>query len=523
MHFLVRLPFFLRRPISIRDAEQVIELRLRDRENLFLDLVRRTIYGFPQSPYRRLLDWAGCEAGDLKNLVSKEGVEGALTALYRQGVCLTIDEFKGRKPVVRGSANFEFHPHLFQNPILSHHLRIRTSGSRNPGIPVPVNFAYIRSRCINALLGLTAQGGIKWLHALWGIPGGSALIHLLEFSGFGVHPARWFSQVDPASHGLHARYLWSAKAARWASFLAGVPLPRIQHAPACDPGLVLNWIIETLRSGRVPHLLSYVSSVVRLCQAAKGAGAEIKGARFTVIGEPVTPERLAIIRQAGAEAFPRYGSAECGTIGYACLAPDAPDEVHFLHDRLALIQEDLGNERRRVPARTLFISTLDPATPFILLNVSLGDQAVVLKRNCGCPLQNDGWTTHLHSIRSNEKLTSGGMSFLDTDIIRILEKVLPDRFGGGPTHYQLTEDIDQNGLSTLELRVHPAVGPVESKAVAETFFAAIGSNSGGPSNGIERIIEHVWRDGGLLRVVQSPPLSTNSGKILHFHVSQPQP
>jgi len=31
-----------------------------------------------------------------------------------------------------------------------------------------------------------------------------------------------------------------------------------------------------------------------------------------------------------------------------------------------------------------------------------------------------GWDTHIHSIRSPEKLTAGGMSFLDTDVVRVI-------------------------------------------------------------------------------------------------------
>ena len=512
--FMAELPFFLRRPIRRRQAQKALRLRLENRQLLFLNMVRRTIYDFPASIYHRLLRWAGCEAGDLEKLVRQEGIEGALNVLYRQGVYLTVEEFKGRRPVVRGSAQLTVHPRLFQNPALSSHLTIRTSGSRSSGTVVPVDFAYIRSRSINALLGLSAMGGVEWLHAVWGIPGGSALVHLLEFSGFGAHPVRWFSHVDPESPGLHPRYRWSARALRWASILAGMPLPRLQHVPIYDPQRVMSWITKVLRSGEIPHLLTYTSSAVRLCQTAREAGIEMPGAQFTVTGEPVTAVRLAAIRQTGAKAIPRYGSAESGTIGYGCLKPEVADEVHLLHDRLALIQPEERSER--IPAGTLFVSTLDPATPFILLNVSLGDQAIMLERNCGCPLQQYGWATHLHSIRSHEKLTCGGMLFTATDIVRVMEETLPQRFGGMATHYQLVEEEDKDGRPCLRLLVHPDVGAVEPRVVAETFLAAISSG-----NGIERIKALAWRDADLLRVERSPPLATNSGKILHLHLRHP--
>jgi hypothetical protein len=76
------------------------------------------------------------------------------------------------------------------------------------------------------------------------------------------------------------------------------------------------------------------------------------------------------------------------------------------------------------------------------LNALLGDQAVVLSRDCGCPFERLGWTLHAHTIRSDEKVTAAGMNFSDGELIHVLEEVLPARFGGTPTHYQLAEDED---------------------------------------------------------------------------------
>lgn len=116
--------------------------------------------------------------------------------------------------------------------------------------------------------------------------------------------------------------------------------------------------------------------------------------------------------------------------------------------------------------------------------------------------------------RSYEKLTAGGMIFLDTDVIRVLEEVLPARFGGGPTDFQLVEDEAEGGAPRLQLRVHPGLGPLDPSAMAETFLAAIGHGSG-----VERVMGLVWREGHFLRVEREAPLATASGKILHhLHV-----
>jgi hypothetical protein len=43
------------------------------------------------------------------------------------------------------------------------------------------------------------------------------------------------------------------------------------------------------------------------------------------------------------------------------------------------------------------------------------------------------------------------MTFLDTDVIRVLEEILPARFGGGPADYQLVEDERADGQPCLRL------------------------------------------------------------------------
>ena len=55
-----------------------------------------------------------------------------------------------------------------------------------------------------------------------------------------------------------------------------------------------------------------------------------------------------------------------------------------------------GGARPGLPPDALLISSIRPSTAFILLNVAMGDQAVVSERACGCPYEQLGWTTHLH-------------------------------------------------------------------------------------------------------------------------------
>jgi hypothetical protein len=510
--FLTRLPAHLRHPITVSEAREILYRRLQHRESDFLALVRRTIYPYPESPYRQLLEIAGCGYDDLARLVTKDGLDEALRVLCRAGVYLTVEEFKGRRPTIRGGVSIDVTPDRCRNPSLVGHLRVQSSGSRGPRTETVKTLEYLRDQAVNKCLVLDGRGG-PWRLAHWDVPGGG-LTALLASSLSGTTPERWFSPVDPRDPRLHARYRWSARAIRWGSLLAGRPLPAPRHVPVDDPLPIARWMRDVLETGGQPLLVGYSSAVVGLCQAARAAGIEIPGAQFTLDGEPLTQARLDVIRQVGADALPTYATSEAGRTGDGCLARHEVDEVHVESDLHGLIQPGAGGARPGLPPDSLLISSIRPSTAFILVNVSMGDQATLFERACGCPYEQLGWTTHLHSIRSFEKLTAAGMTFLDTDVIRVLEEVLPGRFGGIPSDYQLVEEEAADGAPRIRLLVHPRVGPLPEDAVAQAFLAAIGRGSGA-----ERIMSLVWGDARLLRIERRPPVAAETGKVLHLHAA----
>jgi hypothetical protein len=512
--FLRGLPRFLRRPLAPEEAHAILRRRLARRDADFLHLVRRTVYEHAGSPYRTLLQWAGCQYGDLERLVARDGVEGALTTLLRAGVYLTVDELKGRRPVVRGPRVLPVTPGQLRNPCASLHMAAWSSGSRGAGTPIVNGLDALRDRAVNTCLTLEARGGLSWEKGVWAVPGSLTLI--LRYAAFGAPPTGWFSAVDPSTPELHPRYRWSERALRWGGALARVPLPSQRHAPPHRPQPVLDWTHDVLSRGRIPHLWAFPSAAVRAVQAATEAGVDMRGARFTVTGEPVTAARLATMRAAGVDAVPDYGSAESGgVVAYGCLSPEAPDDVHVYHDLHAAVQP--GPEGLpALPARAVCLSSIRLTSPLVLLNVSMGDQAVLKSRSCGCPLERLGWRTHLHTIRSFEKLTAGGVTFQDADVVRVLEETLPARFRGGPLDYQLIEEEAPDGRPGLRLVVHPRLGSLPADAIAGAFLDAI--STGG---GAARVAGTLWQETGLLRVERRPPLSTRGGKILHVHAAHP--
>lgn len=193
------------------------------------------------------------------------------------------------------------------------------------------------------------------------------------------------------------------------------------------------------------------------------------------------------------------------------MAPALADDCHLYHDLYALIQPGAAGAAAGLPEQALLVTSLQPSAPLILLNVSLGDQAELSTRACGCPLAALGWPTHLQRIRSFEKLNAGGAMLVERDVIRILEDVLPRRFGGGPTDFQLLEREGEGGHPRLSLVVHPRLGQLDESAVRDGMLGALAA-----VDGDGRRMADAWRRAGWLDVVRRAPTVSEEGKLLHL-------
>ncbi len=508
--FFAALGPHLRRPVTVERARAILRQRLEQREVDFLALARHAVYGHPASPYRPLLRRAGCEYGDLERLVRQRGLEGALAVLHRSGVYLNVGELKGRSPATRGEVAVPADLERLRNPA-SRMDEPAPAGA--PACRVSLYRAMFADLAVNATLALDARGGTHWAHGVWFVsqlsPSG-AILWLLRHRGPGYRPDRWFMRVDPRTLPKPLER-WVPVVARWVSQAAGAPLPRAEFVPVDEPSPILAWIHETRRNGRTPHLATLTTAAVDLCHTAERLGTDLSGVQFGVSSEPVTAARLAAIRRVGAEALPSYGAREAGLMAYGCLSPSKPDDMHLYDDVYAVIQPGHAGVEAGLPAEALFVTSLRASSPYILLNVSLGDRGVIERRACGCPLEAIGWTTHVHTVRSFEKLRISGALVLTDDLMRLLEEVLPARFGGGPTDYQLVEDDAEvaGGKPRLRLLIHPRVGSVGPQAVADAFRAAV--SAAGISVG------HLWGDMRWLMVERRPPYLSDHGKLPVIH------
>jgi hypothetical protein len=129
------------------------------------------------------------------------------------------------------------------------------------------------------------------------------------------------------------------------------------------------------------------------------------------------------------------------------------------------------------------------------------------ERDCGCGAVPAPFRRHLHTIRSYEKLTSEGMNFLGADLLGLVEQILPGRFGGSPTDYQLVEQ-EESGLPTVRVVVRPTVGEVDEGQVVQEVLEFLRSRGHG-----QELMAGVWADGRILRIVREDPHVTPGGKI----------
>jgi hypothetical protein len=515
LRFARRLPGFLSQTLGAAEARALVTARLAQRPAALLRILADAVFARPQSVYARLFANAGIALGDVAELVARSGVEVALERLHDAGVFVTLEEVKGRRVLRRGSLEIAVRAEDFDNPLLAASYEARSGGSRRAGTRVLVDLDLLAYEAAHQALYAEVRGLEGRVAAQWRPvpPGVAGINNALRSARIGQPLECWFSQTDPAraarSDAWLLRYLVHAGRGR--------TIPAPEHVPVDEAETVARWIAEVRARGRTALLDSATSGLVRVCTAAAAAGLDISGTALRFGGEPLTAARAAVLRDAGALALARYSMAEVGMMGVGCARPRAIDEVHLLSDKLAFIQRDrtVAADGRTVGA--LSITTLLPASPKILLNAEIDDYGVLDEHRCGCGFEDLGLRWHLHTIRSFEKLTSEGMSFLGADLLRLVENVLPARFGGDATRYQIVEE-DRAGLPAVEIRVHPSVGAVDEDELVATALGALAAIS--PTH---RMMAESWQRAETLRVVRAPPLVTAGAKILPLHVRRGGP
>lgn len=504
---LVGLRRWLNRPMSFDEARRRVAQRLETRGESFLRLLRRCVFANPKSPYLPLLRRADCTEDDIARGVRRDGVEAELRRLKDAGVWLSLDEFKGRAPIVRG--DLELHPQAsdFGNPRLSPVVAGGSGGSS--GRPVQSIFDFDTLEVIATyqafFLELCGLRGAPF--AVWNarMPAPSGVVNTLSYAKLGQPPERWFDVESGPAHwsGWVGRILTAALMGT--SHLSRFPLSQPEPGPV---DAVLRWVLRSRdRAGRCA-IHCCASTGTRLSQAAQVRGESLEGLTLHLGGEPITPARWNEILAAGARPWPRYASTEMGTMAIACTNSREIADHHLCRDLIGLVQDDGTDE---ATPSILYLTSLHKATPKVLINVQLGDCARVVRRRCGCLFDQMGLHPHLLQVHSVARVTCEAMTVSAWELVAIVEEVLRPRYGGSPVDYQWAEQEDARGQGRLRLRVSPSVGPLEPERVVRDVLRELARRSRAGST-----IASVWRDAGTVSVARERPRITAAGKTLPF-------
>ena len=170
----------------------MITAQMERRDEAFLSLLERGVYGHPNSPYRRLLEHFGISLEDVRALIQKLGLEGALSELYDRGVYMTLEEFKGRRPVERDGLRFNVRASDFDNPFLAAHYAGATSGTRGVASRVLIDLDFLEYDAAHLLCFLDANTATGRPVGVWrvGPPGSDGLRGILRYAKLGNMPQR---------------------------------------------------------------------------------------------------------------------------------------------------------------------------------------------------------------------------------------------------------------------------------------------------------------------------------------------
>lgn len=516
-HFLWGLKDFFRNPITLEEARSVVHRRLEEREDNFLRLIGTGIFSNPRSPYLPLMKIAGCEFGDTRNSVRDKGIEKTLLDLRQAGVYARFEEFKGREPMVREGKTFFVHAHDFDNPYLSRYYYVTSSGSTGAGTRIPVDLSHLAAQAPNLMLTYHAHGILDAPIAMWlGIlPGNSGVNNILRLGRFGKYFQRWFTPITSEDLRPAIKYRLATHGVVMMGRLFKASIPRPERLRLDQAETIVRWASMTLKRTGSCVISGHPSLALRVCRAALEKGTDLTGATFIMGGEPPTPTKARIFTSTGARYVPCYYLSESGLLGTSCVEPKDENDLHFFKDMVALIQYPREISGTDIQVDAFNLTSLLTTTPKILLNVEIDDYGILEDRSCGCPLDALGFGEHVRNIHSFSKLTGEGVTLVGSEMIRILEEVLPEHFGGSPQDYQLMEEEDAKGFTRLNLLISPRVPITDNDEVIKKILEELGKTSVAAD-----FARALWKQANALRIIRKEPVWTSGGKLMPLHMAR---
>jgi hypothetical protein len=393
---------------------------------------------------------------------------------------------------------------------------IQSSGSTGAATNVGVNLEQIAARAPHELLTLAAHGLVDAPTVRWSniLPAGT-LRNILRSSYIGHPPERWFSPLGLRDSKYWLKYGLATYYILACLRIAGVRAPLPEFVRVDRASVVAHCVADLLEVRGRCVLTSSVSHSMRVCIAAQEAGLDLRGATFQSSSEAATPAKAGYLERAGAHLISNYGMVEANRIASGCARPADAGDTHLLNDAFALFAYPYAVDGFDVRVPAFNLTTLLPTASKVMLNVQTDDYGIVEERRCGCELETYGYSTHLRQIRSYSKLTGEGVTLIGTEMLPVLEEVLPARFGGSPLDYQMVEQEDEEGFTRLYLLINPGVPIADEAQVIETILNALRESS--PMADAART---VWQQMNTIQVRRAEPVLTGRGKLFPLHVER---
>jgi hypothetical protein len=338
------------------------------------------------------------------------------------------------------------------------------------------------------------------------LPDGSGMNNVLQSTFYGHPPTLWFSQLEPFAT-KHVKYTLASYSFVLLARVNGAQIPLPRYVPLDRAAVVTRAVGDLLSKYGKCLVSTVVSRAVRVCLAATEHGIDLTGATFLIAGEPLTPAKAQIIQSTGARMYTNYGM-EAGRIAHGCACPLDETDVHVAQDAIEIFARPTSVPGFDVSVPVLNFTTLLPSTPKIMLNLQADDYAIVETRACGCELESLGWDMHLRQIKSYRKLTGEGVTLIGSDMIRILEEVLPARFGGTPLDYQLVEQEDDQAMTRLYLVISLRVDISDEREVLAEMNRALHETSIAAD-----LARSTWQRANVIQIKRMEPIWTSRGKF----------
>lgn len=516
--FTFGLRRYFRQHLTLAQARAQVRERMAHRNENFLRVLERAVYGYPASPYLPLLKRAGCELGDVRGGVERDGIETTLRHLRKAGVFVTFSQFKGRAPLEVDGKIVASTAHAFDNPFGARAFVSESSGSSGQATHIAHDLEHQAATSAHHLLVRAAQNVTDAPFALWRgiLPDGSGINNILHTAPFHRTPEKWFSHFGWRKSKLPLQSVFFSYWFVVVGRMSGARIPFPQYTPLDRADVVAQWTHETVRTRGSALLGTQVSRALRVALAAQEQELDLTGATMMVAGEPPSEAKVKAIRASGAHVFPTYGMSEVGRVAMGCGNPFDTNDTHLLHDAFALITHETPLPGFDLTVPAFHFTTLLATTPKLMLNVVSDDYGIVEERACGCLLDGCGYHTHLREIRSMNKLTGEGTTLVGTEMVNVLENVLPARFGGSPLDYQLQEGEDSAGFTRLWLVISPRVTIQDEAEVVRVVLNALSASSAGG-----HATRVVWESANSIQIRRGEPAWTARGKMMPLHVVKP--